>query len=96
MDHGAQIIVWPESAIPDLANNHIDYYRDIYAEASAHGSSLIMGTLRAEENKQTGEEEYYNSVLAMDKSTPGVAWHDKNHLVPFVEFSPDSCASGSS
>ena len=86
--HGAQLIVWPESAIADLANNHISYYRDVYAEASAHGSSLLMGTLRAEENKQTGEEEYYNSVLAMDKSTPGVAWHDKHHLVPFVEFFP--------
>jgi apolipoprotein N-acyltransferase len=86
--HGAQLIVWPESAIPDLANNHIAYYRDVYAEASAHGSSLIMGTLRAEENKKTGKEEFYNSVLAMDKSTPGVAWHDKHHLVPFVEFFP--------
>ena len=47
-----------------------------------------MGTLRAEENPQTGEEEYYNSVLAMDKATPGVGWHDKHHLVPFVEFFP--------
>ena len=27
--HGADLIVWPESAIPDLANNHIDYYRDV-------------------------------------------------------------------
>ncbi|MEO8064202.1 MAG: apolipoprotein N-acyltransferase [Pseudomonadota bacterium] len=86
--HGAQIIVWPESAIPDLANNHIEYYRDVYAEASARGSSLIMGTLRAEENAKTGEEEFYNSVLVMDKSTPGVAWHNKHHLVPFVEFFP--------
>jgi apolipoprotein N-acyltransferase len=86
--HGAELIVWPESAIPDLANNHIAYYRDVYAEASAHGSSLIMGTLRAEENKQTGEEEYFNSILAMDRSTPGVTWHNKHHLVPFVEFFP--------
>ena len=29
--HGADLIVWPESAIPDLANNHIDFYRDVYA-----------------------------------------------------------------
>jgi apolipoprotein N-acyltransferase len=86
--HGAKLIVWPESAIPDLANNHISYYRDVYAEASARGSSLIMGTLRAEENPQTGEEEYFNSVLAMDRSSPGVAWHNKHHLVPFVEFFP--------
>jgi apolipoprotein N-acyltransferase len=86
--HGARIIVWPESAIPDLANNHIAYYRDVYAEASARGSSLIMGTLRAEENPKTGEKEYFNSVLAMDRSSPGVAWHNKHHLVPFVEFFP--------
>jgi apolipoprotein N-acyltransferase len=86
--HGADIIFWPESAVPDLANNHIRFYRDVYAEASAHGSALVMGTLRAEPNPRTGEEEYFNSVLAMDKATPGIAWHDKHHLVPFVEFFP--------
>jgi apolipoprotein N-acyltransferase len=86
--HGAALIVWPESAIPDLANNHIEFYRDVYAEASAKGSSLMMGTLRAEANAKTGEEEYFNSVLVMDRSTPGVGWHDKYHLVPFTEFVP--------
>ena len=86
--HGADLIVWPESAIPDLANNHIEFYRDVYQEASAHGSSLMVGTLRAGENPKTGEEEYFNSVLSMDKSTPGVGWHDKHHLVPFTEFVP--------
>jgi apolipoprotein N-acyltransferase len=86
--HGAALIVWPESAIPDLANNHIEYYRDVYAEASAKGSSLMMGTLRAEENARTGRRKYFNSVLAMDRSTPGVGWHDKYHLVPFTEFVP--------
>jgi apolipoprotein N-acyltransferase len=86
--YGSDIIFWPESAIPDLANNHIHVYRAVYEEASAHGSSLIMGTLRAEENPRTGEQEYYNSVLAMDKGTQGVEWHDKYHLVPFVEFFP--------
>lgn len=85
--HGARIIFWPESAVPDLANNHIHFYRDVYAEASRHGSAMIMGTLRAEV-KTDGNDEYYNSVLAMDKDTPGVGWHDKHHLVPFVEFFP--------
>ena len=86
--HGAALIVWPESAIPDLANNHIEYFRDVYGEASARGSSLIMGALRMEENAKTGEEEVFNSVLAMDKATPGVGWHNKHHLVPFSEFFP--------
>jgi apolipoprotein N-acyltransferase len=86
--HGADLIVWPESAIPDLVNNHIEYYREVYQEASAHGSSLVMGALRAEENPQTHEEEYYNSVLAMDRGSPGISWHNKHHLVPFSEFFP--------
>ena len=86
--HGANLIVWPESAIPDLANNHVAFYRDVYAEASARGSSLVMGALRAEPNPLTGEEEYFNSVLAMDRATPGVGWYNKHHLVPFSEFFP--------
>jgi apolipoprotein N-acyltransferase len=86
--HGADIIVWPESAIPDLVNNHIEYYRDVYQEASAQGSALVVGTLRAEENPKTREEEYFNSVLAMDRSSPGISWHNKHHLVPFSEFFP--------
>ncbi|HYJ42114.1 MAG TPA: apolipoprotein N-acyltransferase [Steroidobacteraceae bacterium] len=86
--HGADLIVWPESAIPDLANHHIEFYREVYQEASARGSSLMMGTLREEDNPKTGEEEYFNSVLSMDKSTPGVGWYDKHHLVPFTEVVP--------
>jgi apolipoprotein N-acyltransferase len=86
--HGAQIIVWPESAIPDLANNHIDFYKTVYQEASAKGSSLVMGTMRMEENPRTGEAEAFNSVLAMDRASPGVGWYDKHHLVPFTEFVP--------
>jgi apolipoprotein N-acyltransferase len=86
--HGVELIVWPESAIPDLANYHVEYLRDVYAEASARGSALIMGAIREEENAKTGEKEYYNSVLAMDKATPGVGWYNKHHLVPFSEFFP--------
>ncbi len=86
--HGTSIIVWPESAIPDLANNHIEFYKQVYQEASAKGSSLVMGTMRMEENPKTGEAEFFNSVLAMDRASPGVGWYDKHHLVPFTEFVP--------
>ena len=86
---GADLIVWPESAIPDLVNNNIEYMREVYGEASAHGSALVLGALRGEMNDKTGVEEYYNSVLAMDPSSrPGISWHNKHHLVPFSEFFP--------
>ncbi len=86
---GADLIVWPESAIPDLVNNNIEYIREVYGEASAHGAALVLGALRGEMNDKTGLEEYYNSVLAMDPSSrPGISWHNKHHLVPFSEFFP--------
>ena len=86
--HGADLIVWPESTIPDLINYHVDYMKRVYQAASAKGSALMLGALRAEENPKTGEEEVFNSVLVMDPKTPGVGWHDKYHLVPFSEFFP--------
>ncbi len=86
--HGAKLIVWPESAVPELANNLVPYYRDVYQEASARGSALVLGTIRREENQQTGEGDYFNSVLAMARDVPAPAWYDKHHLVPFSEFFP--------
>jgi apolipoprotein N-acyltransferase len=86
--HGADLIVWPESAIPDLINNHIDYMKRVYQAASATGSALVLGALRMEPNPKTDVEEVFNSVLVMDPSTPGVGWHDKYHLVPFSEVFP--------
>jgi apolipoprotein N-acyltransferase len=60
----------------------VRYYATIYKEASARGSALVVGTLRRE------GEDYYNSVLAMDAHVREIGWHDKHHLVPFVEFFP--------
>jgi apolipoprotein N-acyltransferase len=86
--HGADLIVWPESTIPDLVNYHVDDSRRVYQAASAQGSALVFGAIRAEENPRTGEEEVFNSVVAMDRATKGVGFHDKHHLVPFTEFFP--------
>ncbi len=86
--HGARLIVWPESAIPDLINNHTGFLGDVYREASAAGSGLVMGAMRESENPRTGEKEYFNSVISMDRAADGVGFYDKHHLVPFTEFVP--------
>ncbi len=86
--HGADLIVWPESTIPDPINYHVDYMRSVYQAASAKGSALVLGALRLEENPKTGEEDAFNSVLVMDPATRGVGWYNKHHLVPFSEFFP--------
>ena len=83
---GTQLIVWPESAPADVANDIVPYINDLYREARAHDSALVIGVLRAEgDATQPAAERYFNSVLALgDKPS----WYDKHHLVPFAEFFP--------
>jgi apolipoprotein N-acyltransferase len=84
---GTALIVWPESAPADLANELVPYLSELYRAAHEHGSALLMGILRAEGGVSDGDPtRYYNAVLALDD---GVAsWYYKHHLVPFAEFFP--------
>jgi len=78
----ADLVVWPESAAPVLANNILPYYESLMREASQHGSALVVGTIREEHG------DYFNSVLALDMRIGKAGWYDKHHLVPFAEFFP--------
>jgi apolipoprotein N-acyltransferase len=78
---GTQLIVWPEAALPDLANNLLPYIALVDREAQARGSSLVMGVVRASEDG----ERYYDSILALGNPP---SWYAKDHLVPFAEFFP--------
>ncbi|MBV6417321.1 MAG: Apolipoprotein N-acyltransferase [Steroidobacteraceae bacterium] len=79
---GTPLIVMPESALPDLANNLAPFLGRLYSEASAHGSALVLGLVRASDDGR----DFYNSVVALGEH--GVMWYDKYHLVPFAEFFP--------
>ena len=78
---GAQLIVWPEAAIPELANDMTDYLADIQSRSHARGSDVVMGTVRLGDDGVN----YYNSIIAL---TNGVAFYDKRHLVIFAEYFP--------
>jgi apolipoprotein N-acyltransferase len=82
---GNALIVWPESAPADVANDIAPYINSLYRDARAHGSAIIMGVLRAEQSPDGGMR-YFNSVLALDAGQ--FNWYDKHHLVPFAEFFP--------
>jgi len=84
---GTDLIVWPESAPADTANDLIPYISHLYGEARAQGSSLVIGVLRADPDpRDRSATRYYNSVLALDANK--ASWYDKHHLVPFAEFFP--------
>ncbi len=48
----------------------MDWIRDIYRDAQAHGAALVFGIVRASDDG----EQYYNSVLALDRQ---VSWYNK-------------------
>jgi apolipoprotein N-acyltransferase len=79
---GARLIVWPESAPPDLANNIPRYLSGIWSSARALDSDVLMGVVRVAEDGET----YYNSILALGAGEP--AFYNKHHLVPFGEYFP--------
>jgi apolipoprotein N-acyltransferase len=78
---GTKLIVWPEAALPEPANNLLPYIELIDRETQARGSSLVLGTVRA----SADGEHYYDSILALGQQA---SWYSKDHLVPFAEFFP--------
>ncbi len=82
---GVPLIVWPEAAIPDLANNHLPLLRSLAQQTEVHRSSLLMGLIRSEVLEKGAEPLYFNSILALGEEPQ---FYDKHHLVPFAEFFP--------
>ena len=82
---GVPLIVWPESAPPDLANNIVPFLQAMATRAGERGSTLVTGVVRADRPEGAGETRYYNSVLALGRE---FAFYDKHHLGPFAAFFP--------
>lgn len=83
---GAQLIVWPESALPDVANYFPDYIGAVWSAARNHHSDVLMGIMREEKDAAEAMPRYYNSLLGLGEGEP--AFYDKRHLVPFGEYFP--------
>lgn len=83
---GAQLIVWPESTLPDIANRYTGYISAVWSAARRSGSDMVMGIMREDASDPSAEPRYYNSLLALGEGEP--AFYDKRHLVPFGEYFP--------
>ncbi len=77
----ADVVVWPETALPGFYAEFRPFLERLTGEARAHDTDLLIGVpMRAPHT-----ERYYNSVVALG-GRPS-AYH-KRHLVPFGEYLP--------
>jgi apolipoprotein N-acyltransferase len=84
---GADLIVWPESALPDFANFYSRYISAVWSSARQQGSDVILGVMRIEPGEAgVAEDPAFNSILALAGDEP--VFYDKRQLVPFGEFFP--------
>jgi apolipoprotein N-acyltransferase len=77
----ADLIVWPEAAVPQLLDEMRDYLAPIFDLVHGHGRSILLGVVEYDD----GTKSYYNSVLGYDGE---FSLYRKRHLVPFGEFFP--------
>jgi apolipoprotein N-acyltransferase len=79
---GARLIVWPEAALPVLANEIPDYLQRLQEQGRTHDADFAIGLVTYE----PASNRYYNGLLILSES--GGGWYYKRHLVPFGEYFP--------
>jgi apolipoprotein N-acyltransferase len=76
---GKDLIIWPETAIPEFYSETSPYVQALKAQAKATGTDVLAGVPYLE-----SREVYYNSVTSLGQG----AFYHKRHLVPLGEFMP--------
>ncbi len=88
-DEAVTFIVWPETAISMTMLNVPEARSLLETALSAHlgPAYLLTGALRIEPG-ESGEPDYANSLVILDKNLEIAGYYDKAHLVPFGEYIP--------
>ncbi|MFW7524895.1 apolipoprotein N-acyltransferase [Vibrio ostreicida] len=85
----ADIIIWPEAAIPALEIEIPSYLSNLDSAAKINNSAVITGVVN-----QAKDRQFYNSILTIGQTPYGDYQFDmsqryhKHHLLPFGEFVP--------
>jgi apolipoprotein N-acyltransferase len=83
----AQLVVWPETALPTFYNRQRDWTLWAAFLARSNGVALLFGTLDLERYTDGGFD-YYNAAVFMNRQGDNAGVYRKHHLVPIVERVP--------
>jgi len=93
MNYDADVIIWPESAIPAMEPAVQDYLTTVNRSALLNDSAIITGII----NYNFESKKYFNSLITLGKKQTGDDQgyfynhsnrYSKNHLLPIGEFVP--------
>lgn len=79
---GADMIVWPETAIPTFVTNVPSYIKDMSQFVRSVDSALVLGAFIPASNRT----DYHNGIWVVNKDD--VQEYKKHQLVPFGEYMP--------
>lgn len=76
---GSDLIVWPETAVPDFKHRVSSYLQVLQDDAKKNHNDVLLGIFIRNPDTQR----YYNSVLSINDGV-----YHKRHLVPLGEYIP--------
>src|SRR5256714_7881553 len=83
-DHGASVIIWPESTVP-LSYASTDFYRDaIESTSRTRNVDIILGSVAEDPSRPNG---MWNAAFLVSNGKT-IGHYDKIRLVPFGEYVP--------
>ncbi|MEM9101413.1 MAG: apolipoprotein N-acyltransferase [Pseudomonadota bacterium] len=80
---GADLVVWPEAALPVVQNSVKDYLSRLRNQLQNMGSSLVLGIPSVE--FEGDRRLFFNRALLLSETE---SYYNKQHLVPFGEYVP--------
>jgi apolipoprotein N-acyltransferase len=92
VERGAQLVVWPETAVPGSPDADPDLRDRLDALARATGATLVVGAVGVDgydpAHRDATRVRYFDSAFVLDPRRGPVDRYDKTHLVPFGEYVP--------
>lgn len=88
LEAGADVVIWPETAIPAFADEVPEVLEALRAIAVDSKATFLVGVPRRlpVPGAPDARPMLFNSVVELGAS--GMRWYDKRHLVPFGEYLP--------